>query len=442
MRAFCSIVSQNLLFLTAIFATSCGRPAAPPNPAPSHGSEESRAIPPAAPTSASLRKSQGSIRFATFNASLHRRAAGQLADDLESGGDSQAESIAEVIKRVRPDVLLINEFDYDNENRAAQAFERLYLATDRHDLAPIDYPYRFAAAVNTGEPSGFDMDNDGQIGTAADAIGYGHYAGQYGMVVFSVFPIDSAAARTFQHFLWRDMPGARLPTSPADGAPFYTDEELAVLRLASKSFWDVPIRVPSGVGQGTVHFLLAHPTPPVFDGPEDRNGLRNHDEIRMIADYISPERSEYLVDDAGQRGGLEAGACFVIAGDLNADPVDGQGVAGTMQQLLAHSRVSTARPPSSPGGAAASPANPDGNQVHQSDPAHDTSKFGRKGGGNLRVDYVLPSRNLEIVASGVFWPVEGEPGSDAIRASDHRLVWVDIQTNTLKTCQKVRQQSE
>ena len=28
----------------------------------------------------------------------------------------------------------------------------------------------------------------------------------------------------------------------------------------------------------TVHFLTSHPTPPVFDGPEDRNGTRNGDE--------------------------------------------------------------------------------------------------------------------------------------------------------------------
>ena len=57
-----------------------------------------------------------------------------------------------------------------------------------------------------------------------------------------------------------------------------------MFRLSSKSHWDVPIRI----GRETVHFLVSHPTPPVFDGPEDRNGTRNHDEIRFWADYVGP----------------------------------------------------------------------------------------------------------------------------------------------------------
>jgi hypothetical protein len=44
----------------------------------------------------------------------------------------------------------------------------------------------------------------------------------------------------------------------------------------------------------------------------------------------------------------------------------------------------------------------------------------------LRIDYALPSRGLTISDGGVFWTVPGQPGSDAITASDHRLVWIDI----------------
>ena len=59
-------------------------------------------------------------------------------------------------------------------------------------------------------------------------------------------------------------------------------QEQAVLRLSCKIHWDVPVQI----GSETVHFLVSHPTPPAFDGPEDRNGRRNHDEIRFWADYI------------------------------------------------------------------------------------------------------------------------------------------------------------
>ena len=113
------------------------------------------------------------------------------------------------------------------------------------------------------------------------------------MVVYSKYPIDTDDVRTFQHFSWADMPGALLPDDPATAAPadWYSPEELDVFRLSSKSHWDVPIEI----GKKTVHFLVSHPTPPTFDGTEDRNGTRNHDEIRFWADYVSPSRAHVVV---------------------------------------------------------------------------------------------------------------------------------------------------
>ena len=52
------------------------------------------------------------VRFATFNASLNRGSAGQALADLSSPGNDQADAVAEIIQRVRPHVLLINEFDF------------------------------------------------------------------------------------------------------------------------------------------------------------------------------------------------------------------------------------------------------------------------------------------------------------------------------------------
>ena len=165
----------------------------------------------------------------------------------------------------------------------------------------------------------------------------------------------SLFVRTFQHFRWADMPGARLPDDPATPAPadFYSPAELAVLRLSSKSHWDIPLIVRGEV----VHFLVSHPTPPVFDGPEDRNGLRNADEIRFWADYVQPgRRSAYIRDDQGRRGGLDGGATFVIAGDQNSDPLDGDIVPGAIQQLLDNPRIDARFAPRSDGAAEASGA--------------------------------------------------------------------------------------
>jgi len=369
-------------------------------------------------------------RFATFNASLNRAAEGQLIADLSTPGNIQAQNAAETIQRVRPDVLLINEFDFDAHGEAARLFQRNYLSVGHNGAAPIHYPFRFVAPSNTGIPSGFDLDNNGLVGGPNDAFGFGAYPGQFGMAVFSRFPILRRHVRTFQLFLWKDMPGALLPDDPATPAPadWYSPEELAVFRLSSKSHWDLPVLV----GGRVVHALVSHPTPPVFDGPEDRNGTRNFDEIRLWADYVVPSRGRYLYDDQGERGGLERGASFVIMGDQNSDPSDGDSVPGAAQQLLENPRVNTSLTPSSPGGPEQAALQGGANLTHRGDPAFDTADFADvPGPGNLRADYVLPSRNLRMLEARVFWPLLTDPlfrlvGVFPFPTSDHRLVWVDV----------------
>jgi 3-phytase len=216
-----------------------------------------------------------------------------------------------------PDVVLINEFDFDSagpngSSLAAQLFRQNYLAISQNGAQPADYPYFYIAPSNTGIASGFDLNNNGTAvttpgapGYGDDALGFGAFPGQFGMVIFSKYPIEAEGVRTFQHFLWKDMPGARLPDDAATAQPqdWYSPEELAVLPLSSKSHWDVPVNVNGEI----VHILAAHPTPPVFDGPEDRNGLRNADEIRFWDDYVTPGKGGYIYDDQGHTGGLAAG---------------------------------------------------------------------------------------------------------------------------------------
>nr|WP_258935666.1 MULTISPECIES: endonuclease/exonuclease/phosphatase family protein [Prauserella salsuginis group] len=363
------------------------------------------------------------VRFATFNASLNRAAEGELLRDLSTGDDEQARKVAEVIQRDRPDVLLLNEFDYVAGGAAADAFRDNYLEVGQHGAAPIDYPHAYTAPVNTGVPTGFDLDRDGETGGPGDAHGFGDFEGQYGMLVLSKHPIDTGAVRTFQNFRWQDMPGATLPDDPATPEPddWYSDEVLDVLRLSSKSHWDLPIDVDGR----TVHLLAAHPTPPSFDGEEDRNGTRNHDEIRFWADYVTPGKGGYIYDDAGGRGGLRPGERFVIAGDYNADPHDGDSVDAAATQLLDAPLVRDTRP-ASEGAVVAAEQQGGANDEHVGPARLDTADFDDESPGNLRVDYVLPSRGLLPYDDGVFWP---EPGTDLARlgdASDHHLVRVDL----------------
>jgi hypothetical protein len=374
------------------------------------------------------------VRFATFNASLNRFSAGALAAELSAPGSAQPDVIAEIIQRARPDVLLVNEFDYDAGNVSLDGFHDNYLMVPHGDADAIEYPYRFTAPSNTGIFSGFDLDNSGAAGDFVpnDSFGFGFFPGQFGMAIYSMYPIDFDNVRTFQNFLWKDMPGALLPDDPlfAGPADWYSPAELDVFRLSSKSHWDVPIEI----NNGTVHFLVSHPTPPVFDGAEDRNGTRNHDEIRFWADYIHPGRSGYIYDDEGHSGGLAADALFVVAGDQNSDPLDGDSIPGSIQQLLESPKVNTTVTPSSEGGPEQALLQGDNNLTHLSDPAYDTADFGEAifgGPGNIRVDYVLPRKNMKITDAGVFWPVSTDPlfplvGTFPFPSSDHKLVWIDL----------------
>lgn len=379
------------------------------------------------------------VRFATFNASLNRGEEGAMAAELAQPGSKQPASVAEVIQRVRPDVLLINEIDGGTE-----AFVANYLAVSQNGADPLTYAYIYVPTSNTGLLSGHDLNADGTTATEADkgsfayandSHGFGQFPGQYGMAILSRFPIDTDAIRTFQTFKWADMPGGLLTTDPAL-RDFYSAQAAATLRLSSKTHADVPIRI----GSATVHLLAAHPTPPVFDGPEDRNGKRNHDEIRFWADYVSGQ--PYMTDDNGQTGALADGAAFVIAGDYNADPFDGDSYNNAIVQLLSNPAIAGspsdgALTPGSDGGPAAAEKQTGPNATHTGDPRFDTADFGFNpdtpgtdgAPGNLRVDYVLPSRaGLTYETGGVYWLTEDDahwPLSE-YPTSDHRLTWIDV----------------
>jgi len=353
-----------------------------------------------------------SVRIATYNTSMNLCLpggdgcqAGGLVDQLTSNDSAQPRQIAEQLQRVRPEIVLLNEFNYDAEGTAAELFQQNYLSIPQNisqsdsAAAPIEYPYRYLAPVNTGVASGLDLDNNGSVaatpGTAnyaGDAFGFGEFEGRYGMLVLSMFPIQSESVRTFQNFLWQDMPNALLPTE------WYSKEEQAAVRLSSKSHWDVPVDVN---GQ-TIHLLASHPTPPVFDGAEDRNGRRNHDEIRLWADYVTPGAGDYLVDDNGSVGGLAESASFVVVGDLNSDTEKGDGIDGSIEQLLDNPRVNSSFVPATPRGIT------------------DTATF------NLRADYVLPSIDLTVLDGQIFEPLRPDPLARLNRASDHRMVWLDV----------------
>ena len=380
----------------------------------------------------------------------------------------QIRNIAAIIQKNRPDVLLINEFNNDGNGseETMKLFQDNYLkhsqslnGPDGGDMQePIEYPYYESYATNTGLQSGMDLDNDGKTDTNSpdDAYGFGYYHGHYAFGLMSKYEIDKANTRTFQNFLWKDMRDEndklveipkittdkkpdgtkyKLPDKMNIGDNWYTDEEWAKLRLSSKNHVDVPLKV----GGQTIHLLLSHPTPPAFDTVTEKNRIRNGHEILFWKHYI--ENKDWIYDDNGKKGGIDGkNEKFIIMGDLNADNFDSEnnpkareGIKKlTSSDLVNKEYVDGQFLPTSKG--AKEEKESDGSYKYKHvKPEARTSVFG------LRVDWTLPSQNLAIEDSGVYWSAADEPGRLLFNdsrigqyhdskeiSSDHRFVWTTI----------------
>jgi hypothetical protein len=324
------------------------------------------------------------LRIAQFHTELARAGPGLLLRDIQRG-DAQVAAVVAVIAHADADVLLLMSIDYDLDGVALSAL------AERLAQAGMDYPHRFALRPNTGMPTGLDMDGNGRLGEARDAQGFGFFSGNGGMAILSRLPIDTAGVRDFSALLWRDLPGGLSQT------------EAAVQRLSTTGHWDVPLSLPQG---GALHLLAWHATPPVFDGAEDRNGRRNHDETAFWLRLLE-----------GALPSPPPPAPFVLIGTPNLDPMDGDGRREAIGALLASTKIQDPLPKGT-----GSPPQPQQN----GDPALDTATFGA-GAGALRVDMILPSAELVVSASGVIWPPDDDPFATTVTlASRHRLVWVDL----------------
>ncbi len=360
------------------------------------------------------------VRLAVFNVELQRDGPGLLLRDVQSGKDPQVNLTAGIIRTAHPDVILLLGFDHDAEGRTIAAY-RDNLAQGAGSSA-LSYPYIYSPAQNAGVDSGHDLDGDGLLRGPADAFGYGEFRGHGGMALLSRFPLR--APQDFSKTLWRDLPDADLPVH-ADGTPYPSGPARQIMRLSLHGHWDVAVDLPDG---RRIHVLASYSSPPVFDGPEDINGKRNHDELLFWDQYLA---GHGFVNQTGQTATF-SGEDYALLAGLNADPVDGDGAGDLFQDMVARN-VFTDPKPDSRGARAASVAQGGVNRQHRGDAAQDTADWRDEvQPGNLRVDYALPSPALTVLDSGVIWPTDGEPLYSEVTEAQvlgtrHRLVWIDIE---------------
>nr|WP_043774652.1 endonuclease/exonuclease/phosphatase family protein [Roseivivax isoporae] len=306
------------------------------------------------------------LRIATWHAALTRDGPGLLLRDLLAAEDADLAAIVAGLAGSGADILVLTDIDYDAGGAALAALAA------RMGALGADYPHHFAARPNTGLGTGRDVDGDGRRGGPRDAQGYGTYAGEGGMAVLSRLPVDAEAVRDLSGLLWRDLPGSLIAAD---------DPARDVQRLSSSGHWIVPVAVPDGT---RLDLLVWHATPPVFDGPEDRNGRRNADETRLW---------QHVLDGAL---GPPPTASFVLTGNANLDPDRGEGRHEAIRALLSDPRLADPLA----GGASVD--------------------WTRLGLGPMRVSYLLPSSGLRVVAAGT---AARDPA-----AGDHRLLWIEVET--------------
>lgn len=312
------------------------------------------------------------LRLATFNTELSRKGPGLLLRDL-GRKDDQIDAVLATIVAAQADILLLQGIDWDYEGQTLAAL------VDRLAVLGLSYPEQFISRPNAGMPSGLDLDGDGRLGEPEDAWGWGRFTGAGGMALLSRYPIERSALRDLTGMLWRDLPNHRMPTLP-DGTPYPDPEVTKALRLSSVNHWVVPIRLPDG---SLFSVMAFHAAPPVFDGPEDRNGRRNADEILLWSHLLT-----------GHLGPAPEPP-FAILGDANNDPTRGEGHKDALTRLLHDPQLQETLPKDAEG------------QSH-------TALWPQT--GPMRVDYILPSAELKITASGIL----------RSEGSRHGLIWVDI----------------
>ncbi|NEY90207.1 endonuclease/exonuclease/phosphatase family protein [Rhodobacteraceae bacterium KMS-5] len=334
-----------------------------------------------------LGASAETLRIATYNADLSAPGPGLLLFDLRKKElPAQRAAVVEAITALDADVLLLTGIDFDLGGEALGAL------ADRLEAAGLSYPHRIALRPNTGVPTGRDLDGNGQLGEARDAQGWGRFPGEGGMAVLSRLPLG-ADGRDFSTYLWADLQGNLMPD---------TDPARDVQRLHTTGAHEVPVLLPDG---RTLRLLAFYASPPAFDGPEDRNGRRNHDEaafwLRLLAGDLPLAPPE---------------PPFVILGQTSLDPEDGGGRPEALRALLSHPALQDPAPRGQSG-------REDPGQ--QGDPALDTALYDDLGG--LRVEVILPSADLPVAAAGVLGPPEeDEMARTLATASRHRPVWVDL----------------
>jgi 3-phytase len=362
----------------------------------------------------------GPVRLRVGHFNLREMSTAKLLDE----SDEQATAAAQILARFAPDIISINELQFDMQGVPTPSMPGAPGTTGwgQFDVFGADNAHRLADRIAAaGTPEGYEhrlifVGNSGYYWEGSTLgfdwfilRGWGEFRGRFNTAILSRYPILLDQVRIISDVPWDALPENHIAKMKAEtgidvppGFPIF-----------EKGLNIVPVQVNDEV----LHLVLLHTVSPAFD---PINPYRNYDELRALVMFLD-----------GQLPGVEPlppDAKFMIVGDLNADPDDGDGLPGAIQQVLDHPSVIAVF-----GAGAGTKGNNGQYNTYLSGCGLDdgsivqnpTQKF------QLQLDYLLPSTNLgEPLETFLFFPdfqTEREDFDLACRASDHRFAYTDIQ---------------
>lgn len=293
--------------------------------------------------------------------------------DLAKGKDAQIKAVTALIQHAQPDILLLTKVDVDAGGHTLTALKQAF-----------GYPHGFTAMPNASLYAPADMDGDGYTDPRGERMAWTRFSGEGTMVLLSRVPLDIENMWMANALLWKNLPDAQLPRNPDDTA-YFSETALDHLKLVSQGLWVIPTEAAT--------LILFQNISPVFDGVEDRNGLRNRDQLRLLEQVLDSRHTPLPSKP------------FVLMGNTNLDPHAGEGDRQAIAKFLARPDLQDPIPRAPSG--------------------HPQTAFWEKP-GPMRVSYILPSRDWQITDHGVLSPENGPLRKTAEKASRHRLVWMDL----------------
>lgn len=346
-------------------------------------------------------------------------------DKIVATSHPQVDAAAKIVARFHPDVVCLNEMQFDIANvptsgmPGAKSAKPGTFSTAESNATRIAariaaenpeaiYPYALITVGNSGFAWSGPRPSTEPGSDWYSLRGWGEYRGRFNTIVLSKFPIVTDQVRIITDVAWDAIPKNSI-------AQMKTDTGLDV--PAGYPVFEKSLNViPLDIHGKTTYLVMSHPTAPAF---WSINPYRHEDELRALALFLD-----------GQLPGVESvpqGSPFVLIGDLNADPEEGDSRPGAIARVLAHDRLE----PWFPEGAGTMGKNPTFNTYVSGCGKGDGSSVGDPSSRfQMQIDYILPSKEIGRAQGGaVFFPNRAESQEDfdlACRASDHMFLYVDL----------------